>query len=185
MMKVAFGILIVCILFLTASRFSYAVNQSLVISTPTPSIDYTLPYPGLLPSHPLYFMKNLRDRILLAMTRDPLKKSEYLLLFSDKHLAMGKVLLKDKKKELAGETLIKGERYLLSSLDRLSESKGRGIFPPGYIQKIGLSAKKHQEVITNLIFQVSDPASLDKLKEALLINSKASVKASQLGVPQK
>lgn len=185
MSKTILSILAVLILFWAFLKPSFAVNQSIVTPTPTPLVDYTLPFPGILPDHPIYFIKNLRDRILLAMTRNPLKKSEYLLLFSDKHLAMGKLLIEDKKEKLGSETLLKGESYLLSSLDRLSESKGAGIFPPGYIEKLGLSAKKHQEVLNNLLPIVSDPTSINNLKEALLINSEAFVKVSVIGLPGK
>lgn len=185
MLKTILSILAIGVLFLATSKISSAANQSLVTPTPTSPIDYILPFPGILPDHPLYFIKNLRDRILLAMTRNTLKKSEYLLLFSDKHLAMGKLLIEDKKEVLGSETLIKGENYLISSLDRLSESKGTGIFPPGYIEKIGLSAKKHQEVLNNLLPIVSDTTSINNLKRALLINSEAFIKVSEIGLPGK
>lgn len=180
MFKKTLSILCAVFFFGIAVKPSFALYQSIPTITPTPSIDYTLPYPGLLPTHPLYFVKHFRDRILLAMTRNPLKKSEYLLLFSDKHLAMGKLLVENKSEKKGSEILITGENYLNSSLDRLSESKEKGVFPPGYIQKIELSAKKHKEVLNQLLSIVSDSASLSEITEALSINSKAFVKISEL-----
>jgi hypothetical protein len=39
-------------------------------------IDYDLPYPGLLPDHPLYFIKAGRDKITELITRDNIKKAK-------------------------------------------------------------------------------------------------------------
>ena len=43
----------------------------------TESVNYQLPYPGrILPDHPLYFLKMIRDRIWLFFTTNSLKKAE-------------------------------------------------------------------------------------------------------------
>lgn len=63
--------------------------------TPTPSpaitpteVEYSLPYPGILTNHPLYFLKYMRDMVLENIITDPVKKLEFSLLQSDKFFAM-------------------------------------------------------------------------------------------------
>src|SRR3989344_1770388 len=76
------------------------------------SVDYDLPYPGLLPDHPLYFLKMMRDSAIGFLISDPLKKAEFDLLQADKRLNSGLYLLhndKDKNAELAQSTISKGE----------------------------------------------------------------------------
>src|ERR1700704_2037322 len=49
--------------------------------TPAPNntsqtVDYTLPYPGLLPDSPLYFLKTFRDRLISFFISSPIKKAD-------------------------------------------------------------------------------------------------------------
>ena len=47
------------------------------------TIDYALPYPGILIDHPLYFLKNIRDLIMERIITEPGKKVEFAILQSD------------------------------------------------------------------------------------------------------
>lgn len=82
-------------------------------SSPTPqasvSADYNLPYPGILPDHPLYKLKVLRDKVTTFLIRDPIKKAEYHLLLADKRIYMSRLLVDKGKIALAKETALKGE----------------------------------------------------------------------------
>ena len=53
-------------------------------------IQYELPYPGILPDNPLYFLKAIRDNVLGFFITDPLKKADYSLLMADKRLQSAK-----------------------------------------------------------------------------------------------
>ena len=46
-----------------------------ITDNPQPKVLYNLPYPGLTPDNPLYFIKAVRDRIIDISTRDTLKKA--------------------------------------------------------------------------------------------------------------
>ena len=54
------------LLFLVMVKGDYVFAQA----TPTP-VDYNLPYPGILPDHPLYPLQKIRDWLLVTFTRDP------------------------------------------------------------------------------------------------------------------
>lgn len=110
--------------------------------------EYTLPYPGILPDHPLYKIKLLRDRILDFLIRDPVKRIEFNLLMSDKRLMMGVALADKGKDELAEETISKGEKYFVKALDEFQRSKNEGRAIPGDLSdRLEKSAVKHVLVI--------------------------------------
>lgn len=83
--------------------------------------DYALPYPGILPDHPLYFPKMVRDRVVLVVTRDPVSRSELLLHYANKRMAAADVLIEQGKPELAIETATKAQHYLTTSASVLTE----------------------------------------------------------------
>ena len=47
-------------------------------------VDYQLPYPGMLPDNPLYFLKVFRDNLTSFFINKPLDKAHFDLLQSDK-----------------------------------------------------------------------------------------------------
>src|SRR5690242_14827815 len=97
--------------------------------SPTPmQVNYTLPYPGILPDNPLYFFKTLRDNILTFFISDPLKKSSFYLLQSDKRLEASWYLLKNSSKNLplALTTLSKSNNYFELSLSQEKQAKASG-----------------------------------------------------------
>jgi hypothetical protein len=175
---VCFLSILIAVKLLTSMAF--AQYQSLDIPTPTPKIDYSLPFPGILPTHPLYPLKLLRDKILLLTTRDPMKKSEYLLIFADKNLAMGEILAQEGNRSEALETYLHAEENLNASLDRLAQSKSDGVFPPGPLSKRELSYKKHKEVIEDFLSGHMDPSFKEEGAHIIDLNKKALLKIENL-----
>ena len=69
-------IFIFILLFLVpVNSVSYAQGALADSPIPVQRVDYELPYPGLLPDSPLYFLKISRDRLIEFMIGDPIKKS--------------------------------------------------------------------------------------------------------------
>ncbi|MBI3380181.1 hypothetical protein HY029_05490 [Candidatus Gottesmanbacteria bacterium] len=161
-------------LLLFKSPLVAAVESNLSsIPTPVTLVEYGLPYPGILPDHPLYIFKVLRDKILIFFTRDPIRKVNLDLLFADKRLAMSQLLWEKENSDLSISTIIKAEKYLLSVSVGLSSLKKQNNLPPGLSDKAELATKKHEEVITKLISNVSDDAKRQNLNQALGINHQA------------
>lgn len=118
----------------------------------TAAVDYSLPYPGILPDHPLYFLKVLRDRILDKLIRDPQRKVEYYLLMADKRLNMGIYLENKEKPQLAETTVSKGEKYFAKGtalLERLI-SEGKISSTSELLGEYRKAARKHEQVIISL-----------------------------------
>ena len=118
------------------------------IPSPTP-VEYDLAFPGMLPDHPLYKLKVLRDKIVLFITRDPIKKSEYHLLLADKRINMAKFLVDKGNIELAKETALKGENeytllvFLLKDVNKKPDKN--------FYERLEKAALKHQEVLREII----------------------------------
>ena len=73
----------------------------------TEEVNYYLAYPGILPDHPLYWLKMARARILLLLTNDQLQKFDRRLLYADKRLGAAKVLIEGNQPGLGVTTATK------------------------------------------------------------------------------
>lgn len=173
MKKVILSILI--FLFLTPS-FSFA-QEELTIKEATDSpelssinkninkrVEYQLPYPGLLPDSPLYFVKVLRDAIVGFLISSPLKKADFYLLQADKRLSAGVYLFKlgKSKYNLAESTMSKGANYFEKAISKAREAKKQGMDIGDIASRLLTSSKKHQEVIKDLAVNAGS-----KTKESL------------------
>lgn len=140
-------IAILAFLFLTFPLPSFAQEQ---VFTSSAKVEYTLPYPGLLPDSPFYILRTTRDRIVSFLISDPLKKAEFDLLQADKRLAAGIYLANKNKYTLANVTISKGENYFESALTKAAEAKGRGVAVDSVASSLYHSSLKHQEVIKGM-----------------------------------
>lgn len=137
-------------------------------TTPTPSVEYVLPYPGILPDNPLYVLKKFRDAILELIIADPVKKSEFYLLQSDKHLNAAVLLLVKEKKELAVAELTKSDTQLQKSLGKLNELGAGGRDWPGEVsEKLAKALVKRREMYG--IWQSSQTGVLSETVGNLLV----------------
>lgn len=118
--------------------------------------EYLLPFPGILPDHPLYFLKKIRDGILDRLIVDPLRKAEFHVLQADKRLNMGRLLVEQGKGALAETTISKGEKYMERAVSGLSafKSTGRPV-PASLTDRLTRSTEKHVEVLGELVAKTS------------------------------
>lgn len=117
--------------------------------TPTPGpVEYTLPYPGILPTHPLYMIKLLRDKIIEMLITDPLSKSEFYILQADKKLNMAISLASAKNAKEADEAFKESLSAREQALTLLTDYKKSGSTIPGHLtEKFFLSMEKHNEIL--------------------------------------
>lgn len=127
--------------------------------TPTPSDvmteqkeEYLLPYPGILPDHPLYFLKALRDRILEALIVDPLRKSEFYLLQADKRLNMAIFAGNRGAAAQVAQSVTSAEQFMERTVQGLVAFKNAGSqVPASTVDRLEKSLVKHAEVLDELI----------------------------------
>lgn len=116
-------------------------------------VEYNLPYPGILPDSPLYILKVFRDDVVTWMIQDPIQKSFYLLLLSDKRLAAGQVLINSGKEEVGANTLLQSEEYFKNSVDlaeKLSKEKRRDL-----VSKLVVAGAKHTQIVSALGLKIT------------------------------
>ncbi len=116
-------------------------------------VEYTLPYPGILPDSPLYFLKVVRDNLLGFFISEPLKKADYSLLMADKRLTSASSLLDKKNYSLAITTLSKAENYFDKAIQSAAKAKGEGKDAGEILNRLWVASQKHQEVIYQMVLK--------------------------------
>ena len=83
--------LLVTLLVFARPTLSFAQETIIMTISPQPSVtvstDYTMPFPGMLPDNPLYFLKTGRDQLIGLLITDLSKKASFDLLQSEKFVA--------------------------------------------------------------------------------------------------
>lgn len=115
-------------------------------ATPTP-VPYDLSYPGLLPDHPLYPLKMVRDNLMTMLIGKPLDKASFLLLQSDKHVLASKLLLQKNDIELAYESFVNAQKYFDEAVSCVREAKKEGMSTHDAINKLQTASKKHHQIV--------------------------------------
>jgi len=130
--------------------FSLALAQETAPASPAPSpVDYALPYPGILPDNPLFFLKRLRDLILIQLISNPVRKAEFHQLLADKYHSMGEVLLEKGKAEIAISTFTKGTQFDADTRKYLSQIPAENMAQLNQLtDRFSQSLTKHIEVLT-------------------------------------
>ncbi len=113
-------------------------------------VEYYLAYPGILPDHPVYWMKMIRDRVLLWLTRNPEEKVVRLMLYADKRINAAKVLAEGNQKELAIATATKAEKYLAQAVAEAVKLDAGKEETKRLMGKLQLAHLKHEEILQEL-----------------------------------
>lgn len=127
------------------SVFVLSVCTQIYGAAPTPQKQlYELPYPGILPTHPLYFLKNLRDSIIESLITDPGKKVEFYVLQADKKLQMATMLTDSNKSSESTRILAQSYAHQKKAVDTAESSKDT--IKRFIIEHTIASLEKHKEI---------------------------------------
>lgn len=147
-----------------------------VISLESKEIEYELPYTGILPDHPLYMLKQARDKVWLFIAREPIKKAELLLHISDKKAAMASLLSQKGAWSKSVEIMLESENDFHMVFEYAARSEEIGAAPTeDFIQKMKLSNQKHRQIIEDLL--ASTPDGERKVLEEVLKQNEENKKA--------
>lgn len=156
-----------------------AVSPAQTVS-PTPTttveqkVEYLLPYPGILPDHPLYFLKALRDRILEALIVDPLRKSEFYLLQADKRLNMAIFFGNKGASSQAAQSVTIARQFMERTVRGLVAFRNSGSqVPASTVDRLEKSMAKHIEVLGNMV------ANAGESERQILTSALENVKSLQ------
>lgn len=128
-------------------------------------INYEFPYPGrILPDHPLWPIKALRDKTWAMLTLNSSRRAELLLLFADKRMASSRILFERGKPELAFSTLSKAEKYLQQAANLEMENRKKGTDTKRFLTQLANASLKHREVINEILMIAPEDAKPEIIK---------------------
>jgi hypothetical protein len=149
MKKIILGLLLVMIM--PSAIFAQSPKPaSSPAPTPKDSVDYVLPYPGILPDNVLYKVKMFRDKVEAMFITDNLRKAEFFLKMGDKRINASKFLTDYGKFDLASTTASKAEIYLLRSVEEAEKVKNKGKDVKSFLGRLTTAALKHEELLTDM-----------------------------------
>lgn len=165
--------IVVLLVLLTTGIVFPALNtaaNSQTIEVDEQQVIYPLPFPGILADHPLYGLKQLRDKILIFSTRDNTKKAQLYLHLSDKHIAIALQLATKGKEHLAIKELHRAEDFSLKVPPLLHEAAEQGASPSAdLITSLYQSNAKHREIITE-VMKTTTQANVEEFNTILKKN---------------
>lgn len=116
------------------------------IPSPTPVSSYQLPYPGMLPDNPLYFLKVIRDDIISFFISKPLEKADFALTQSDKNVEASYLMVTTEqgKDDLAFKTFSQAQDYFETAITQAADARRQGYSITEMYKKLDASHKNHQ-----------------------------------------
>ncbi len=116
------------------------------------NVKYELPYPGILPEHPLYIFKMMRDKMWEFLISDLEKKVYFEILMSDKRAAASKVLIEEKNNlDLGISTFTKAYKYLEKTPPIVKALRERNFNTNNIIDKLEGASEKHASLVAKFL----------------------------------
>ena len=167
----AFSILVTSTLRTATPQYSFSTPPVAEVLGQDPSVDsgqgatgsakpvqYYLPHYGILPTHPLWIVKAVRDRLWLALTINDLKRANLLLLLGDKRIGMANELFSADNAEEGVPAAYKAEQYLEAAFNEEEDIAKSWFDTTDLLTRFALSALKHREVLNAISVKAPDDA---------------------------
>ena len=133
---------------------------------------------GMLPTNPLYFLKTIKEEILLFFTFNQLKKASALINYADNRTAEIESLEEKGRADKIPKTLSRYEKQLSKALDIIEKNKDKK-----EIDDILINAReatsKHITVLNRVLAFVPENAK-DAIKHAIETSQKGQTKVIQI-----
>lgn len=170
---ILFSFVILFVSITQTAQVKYSFNEALSGQTAeiadSQIIEYYFPYPGrILPDHPLWTFKAMRDRVWLSITPSAARRAELNLLLANKRLISAKILFERDKSELAFSVLTKASKYLESALKEEETARARGVDTKSFLISLARASLKHREIVR----EIYDVAAADVKPEISKIEEK-------------
>lgn len=144
-----------------------SIGQPVFVS----GVEYSLPFPGILPDNPFWFLKAFRERLNLYFTYDPLEKAERTLFLADKRLSAAEKLAQKGKYSLAIATATKAEKYLETAMVEGKNADVRGEDASGFFETLSKAALTHRQLLD--IMMASAPEDAKPILNKTMDSSKS------------
>lgn len=140
-------------------------------STDSASIDYILPYPGILPGHPFYKLKIARDKLQELLISSPSRKVEFYHRQADKGMFATLLLAEKGKQDLATEMALKAEHNMTlvnTYVNQMNQKPDDKLF-----ESLTQASLKHRETLESARthLDVGHQEVIDQVLEFIVLNS--------------
>jgi len=150
-MRTLLFVVVFCFLFCIISPRAFAQEAVQATSQQSETLEYPLPYPGILSNNPLYIFKEFRDYLMRALLSDQAQQIDFDVLQSDKYVAMSLAYEKLGEWDLAAKTMQQSLKEMNIAVSETSVVMKNGGTIPGYIMdKLEKSTVKHKELADDL-----------------------------------
>lgn len=141
-----------------ARNFSHNEGSGLALATEGDyENNYVLPYPGVLPGHPLYNLKMIRDRVREWMAMSAEEKAGLYLELANKRIAATKTLIETGEQQQGVVTAEKGLIYQSKAVNALTEMKLQAKEVGKVGNELELAIDKHSQVLLELMEKMNEP----------------------------
>lgn len=154
-------ILITCIFILT---ILFAPSTMMVVAQDseaspqaifeTETVEYQLPYPGILADHPFFFLKDLRNTYRIWTAPSHIPKSIEYLDQADSTIAMAQPLREKGKLKLSVESVAKANELFKQAVFHYKENEESTEESRAHLEQLRNANKKHREVADELLKEV-------------------------------
>lgn len=151
-------VLFVSIYRITALKYQFSspndssIGQAVFAS----GVEYSLPYPGILPDSPIWPVKAFRERLDLYFTFDPLEKAQKTLFLADKRISAAKKLFEKGDISRSVATAAKAEKYLEAALIKSRDADVRGKDASGFFETLFKASLTHRQVLEEMMVKAPD-----------------------------
>ena len=123
-----------------------------IITMENKEIQYDLPYPGILPDNPLYFLKVIRDKVQEFFITDPLQRAVFDVMQSDKRMNASVSLSEEKPENTAliSSTVSKALNYFEESISQTKQAKQQGEDIKNFASHMDTASLKYRQLILQL-----------------------------------
>ncbi len=117
-----------------------------------------LPNPGMLPDHPLYFLKNLWEDIVTFFTFGEMAKAERYMFLAEMRMAEAFGLIDKGKDVFVERALERHQERLNRALAKAEQAKEKGMDTDDLLTRVSEATLKHQDVLLRVIESAPEQA---------------------------
>jgi len=117
-----------------------------------------LPEPGMLPGHPLYFLKSWGENIGTLFTFGEIPRAERYMFLAEKRLAEARALMEENKSEIAKMVLERHQEQINKALNKAEQARQKGLDVDEVLAKVSEATLRHQGVLIEVYEKVPEEA---------------------------
>ncbi len=146
--------------------------------------DTELPYPGLLPDSPIYFLKSARDKVIGYFIFGEDKKALYALTLADKRLSEAKALFDKGEDGLASVTAEQAGVENENAQEHLVKAEVEEKNVTAIIEKLAANSARQQAVLARILEKAPEQAKA-AIEHAMEMSKRGLTKAQEMQIKEK